>query len=282
MTTLGGSFTTAGRSTVLGRAAAEAVALAAGEGRAVVVPHQAPADAVPDAATLRDIAATLPPSWWRAVRGAQENVTCLPPTELAHAMPGDAPEAIVTRLYHMQEIPQFRAFIGSVYDEIEGVWPANDPWERRDAGFFLSSEGAVTASHADGHHNLLLQIAGSKEVAVATPGGRDHARIVARSMPSLRCDDMPPGAEVFRLEAGSALYIPAFSVHWVRSAEGSVALSCGWRTAGTDRAREVHAANSSLLRLKLPVQPVGRRTDATKVRAVNLARRLRNRKQPDC
>jgi len=184
---------------------------------------------VPDDAGLHRIAASLPKTWWCANEGAVDEVTCDAPVQLAPALPGDEAGTIVTRLYHMNQIAELQPLTDSVYDDLERAWPADEPWQRRDAGFFLTSEGAVTSAHADRHHNLLLQLTGSKEIGVAVPGSREHAAIVAKSMPNLRCADMPSDAETFHLSAGSALYLPPYSIHWVRSTEGSV--HC--RVAGT-------------------------------------------------
>lgn len=264
----------------LDAASLAAVISAAVERRAVVVPHRLPADAVPDNAALRDIAASLPQSWWRTCDGAVDEVASAPPGEKARLLPDDDDGSIVTRLYHLQQLPVMRPLIDSVYDELEKAWPADEPWLRRDAGFFLSSAGAVTSAHADRHHNLLLQLSGSKEIGIALPGSRAHATAIARSTPSLACCTMPPDVQVIQLAAGSALYMPPFSVHWVRSTEESLALSCGWNSAATQRMGEVHDANGALLRLGLPAQPVGRRSDDLKVRAVDVARRLRRTRQP--
>jgi hypothetical protein len=255
--------------------AVDAVVRAAAAGQPVVVPHRMPADAAGDAAAMRRLAASVPRSWWVASDGAVDALTAELPAQLAPSLPGDGEGAIVTRLYHLQELPAMRPLTDSVYDALERAWPSTEPWLRRDAGFFLSSKDAVTSAHADRHHNLLLQLSGSKEIGVAVPGSRAHAAIVARSVPSLRCCEMPPEAKTFVLPAGSALYMPPYTVHWVRSTDDSVALSCGWSSAATVHAGEVHAANAALLRLGLPARPVGGRSDALRLRAVTAARRLR-------
>lgn len=246
------------------------------------MPHSIPASEIPSADAMQRIASALPASWWRVLEGATAEVLSCWPSEAARALPSDGSGTIVTRLYHMQQIPEFRPLIDSVYDQVEQAWPAEEPWLRRDAGFFLSSDGAVTAAHSDRHHNLLVQLSGSKEIGVCVPGSRAHAAVVARSMPSMRCDEMPPGARTYQLKAGSAIYIPAYSVHWVRSTEGSVALSCGWSTASTLHAGDVHASNAALLRFGIPASPVGARLAGTRVGAVAAARRLCKPRAESC
>lgn len=110
---------------------------------------------------------------------------------------------------------------------------------------------------------------------MALPGSRAHAVTIARSLPSLIVDALPSEHETVQLTPGSALYIPPYAIHWVRSVDRSVSLSCSWSTPATSRAGAVHAANARLLRLHLPVRPVGSRGEEVKLAAVAAARRLR-------
>ena len=72
------------------------------------------------------------------------------------------------------------------------------------------------------------------------------------------------------------MYLPPYTVHWVRGNERSVALSLAWSSAATVRAGEVHAANAVLgRRLKMPVRPVGSCGDEAKLRVVAAANRVR-------
>ena len=88
---------------------------------------------------------------------------------------------------------------------------------------------------------------------------------------------MPDGSTELDLREGQALYLPPYALHWVRSEERSVALSCAWRTAATVRAGEVHAANATLLRLGLRAAPVGSRTDGVRLSVAALCQRVRSR-----
>jgi hypothetical protein len=120
-----------------------------------------------------------------------------------------------------------------------------------------------------------MQISGTKTVAVCPPGSQAHADRVAQSMPSLYADEMPAGTEQFALEAGYALYMPPYSIHWVRSGAQSVAMSCGWSSQATVRAGEVYSANSVLRRLKVPTRAVGHPSDSVRLRAAAAARGVR-------
>ena len=270
-------LTTTTRIPALDDAAVAEIVSAAAARQSVIVAHGLGPHAAGDDTALHDLASGLPSSWWRSCAGDVEPETTGCAAELAPTLPGDGDESVVTRLYHLQRMPGISALIGSLYDLIEPAWPASEPWLARDAGLFLSSAGGVTSAHADRHHNLLVQLEGSKEIGVALPGSRAHAEIVARSVPSLRCPQMPAGAKTYRLEPGTAMYLPPYTVHWVRSMERSVALSLAWSSAATVRAGEVHAANAVFQRrLRLPARPVGGRADAAKVRVVGAAMRVRS------
>jgi hypothetical protein len=270
-------LTTTTRVPALDDAAVAEVIRAAAARQSVIVAHGLSPDAAGDDAALHELATSLPTSWWCSCVGDVEPETTLCAAEVAPTLPSDGDESVVTRLYHLQRMPAVGDLISSVYDQIERAWPASEPWLARDAGLFLSSPGAVTSAHADRHHNLLVQLEGSKEIGVALPGSQAHAEIVASSVPSLRCPQMPPGAKTYQLEPGTAMYLPPYSVHWVRSTERSVALSLAWSSAATVRAGEVHAANAVFQRrLKVPARPVGSRGDEAKVRVMAAANRVRS------
>jgi len=251
------------------------VVSAARSGRAVLVPHGLPLDVAGGEEGLVQLAEAIPESWTRGFDGAVKPTSGPPPAELGPVLPHERETATVTRIYHLQLSATYRSWTEIVFDPLEAAWPPHEPWVERDAGFFVTSEGAVTPAHADRHHNLLVQLTGDKEITVCVPGSRAHASVIARSLPSLYADRMPPGAEVIKLVAGFALYVPPYSVHWVRSTRSSLAMSCGWSTETTIRAGRVHAANAALRRLGVPAAPVGRRGNEVRVQAAAAARRMR-------
>jgi hypothetical protein len=268
-------------SAILDDSAVFAVVEAALAGRPTVVGHSMSRDQVGGDDVGAELLARLPRSWIRAVDGAVDPIIDDCPAELGPVLPTTRGEATVTRVYHVQESSRYREFTAAIYDPMETAWPATESWWRRDAGFFVTSAGAVTPAHADRHHNLLLQISGRKEIGLCPPGSRSHANAVARSLPTLRVSEMPDDADIIDLHPGSALYMPPYTLHWVRSLDESLALSCGWSTEHTVRAGEVHAANAALLRLHIPAQPVGSATDRVKVRGVAAVRRIRARLASD-
>jgi hypothetical protein len=258
-------------------AAAVAIVVdAAAKSRTVIVEHGLAAAAVGDDAELEGIAARRPEGWLRTVDGDVETATGRPVALLDPMLPHQHRAPTVTRMFHLQRSSELQHLPNGFYAPLEAAWPADEPWLERDASMLVSSQGGVTPAHADRHHNLLVQVSGSKQLGVAVPGSREHAATVARSCPSLRVATMPSEAKVIELHAGQALYLPPYTIHWVRSTERSIALTCGWSSAETLRMGEVLAANATLLRLGIPARPYGSRGEAAAMRAASLARRLRN------
>jgi hypothetical protein len=89
--------------------------------------------------------------------------------------------------------------------------------------------------------------------------------------------------QVFELGPGDGLYLPPYTVHWVRCGpEASTALSASFSTIDSDRAELVHLANRHLRRLHVRprgpgVSPVADRAKAAAVTAARRIRRPRDR-----
>lgn len=261
----------------LDHAVVEAIARAAANGQFVVVPHLLDAKDVDCSDDDLDLlAAEMPPAWIRGVDGGVDLFQGNAPAEFGHILPQHRDGPTVARIYHVQRSRRYRALIGSICDPLERGWPSSEPWLERDAGIFLGSGRSVTPAHSDQHHNLLLQVTGTKEVGVLTPGSRAHAAAVTRSHAGgLWVDEMPSGAEVFRLTPRSALYLPPYAIHWVRNLDRTVAISCAWSSAATVRSGEVYAAKSLLSRAGIPIQSRGAIRDRVSLGAVRVTRRLK-------
>jgi hypothetical protein len=257
--------------------AVDAIVRAAENGRAAVVPHLLAADDVAcSEADLDLLAGEMPAAWVRGVDGSADRFGGYAPTELGHILPHHRDQPALARIYNLQRSQRHRPTVESIYSPLEKAWPTSEPWLKHDAGLFLGSAGSGTPAHSDQHHNLLLQLVGAKEVGVVTPGSRQHAVAVTRSFRgSMWVDEMPPGAETITLTAGSALYLPAYAIHWVRNLERTVAISCGWSTAATVRSGEVFAAKATLSRIGLPIQSRGSLSDRVSLGSANVVRRVR-------
>lgn len=187
-------------------------------------------------------------------------------------------------LQHVDRVRSYRdlleACLGEVGQVLEGR-EGGQTWS--DALIFLASPHAVVPAHLDRHHNLLMQVAGTKDLTIGTFSDADEQRRqveVNFATRAMTATALPVALETFRLEPGDGLYIPPYTFHWVQGGvDVSVAFSCGFSTAESDRTALVHACNARLRRLGLPTRPPGRspRRDRAKAALMGRARRLRQR-----
>ena len=244
--------------------------------RAVVVEHPFDAGLFASDRQIEALAAERPAAWLRSVAGDIEPLPGNPIRILDEArLPSASDRPVVTRLAHLQRSSATRWLTDAVYNPLEAAWPAGEPWLERDASMLVASPSAVTSAHSDLHHNLLVQLSGSKHLVVSEPGTAGHTEAVVRSLPTMLADEMPAGAKEIELHAGQAVYLPPYAIHWVRGHDRSVALTCGWRTASTERAGEIYAGYATLARLRVRPRPLGGRADSAVLIAVRAAAQAR-------
>ena len=208
--------------------------------------------------SLAPFIASLPRSWIRAeqVQYSPNEARGLcaldPDVDLADVVRelGDEPASL--RAYNLELTSEFR----ELQQELEPS--VRDLVGRREGGVvavnlgtFLASPDSVTPAHPDRHHNLLLQVVGTKEVWVEDdPDQRAHH---LRVVDYFRCpqDGAPvlPPAEHFLLGPGEGVYIAPYAYHWTRVVEGpAVGLSVGFSTRSTVRSSRVHDLDVKLRR----------------------------------
>jgi hypothetical protein len=182
----------------------------------------------------------------------------------------------------LQRIPRYRQVLDACLRQVlDAVGAPEGPMDRDETSVFLAAPHAVVPVHFDSHHNVLLQLAGTKELTIgAFADETDQARALEFGCRSRKrmADVVPPTTAVFHLEPGDGLYIPPYTFHWVTGGpEPSAALSCSFSTAPTERAQVVHACNAQLRRLGLHPRPPGRsiRRDRLKAAAFGTALRVR-------
>jgi mannose-6-phosphate isomerase-like protein (cupin superfamily) len=157
------------------------------------------------------------------------------------------------RLYHLELAPGFRSLAARVAEPVRGL-QGEGGVQDVNLALFLAPPGAVTPAHPDRHHNLLLQVSGTKDVWIEDLSGDPVARhrrgVSYFHHPGAGVPELPP-ARLVRLGPGDGVYIPPTSYHWTRVTgdEGSVALSVGFATTRTVGEERLSQIDVSLRRL---------------------------------
>jgi cupin superfamily protein len=233
------------------------------------------------------LAAELPPSWTYPQPGNLPTVLPEGPPRMA----ADSAEVARTiadngyrlTLYYLERVDSFRELLHGCLDQVaEVLGDREGGMHHRDASIFLAGPGAVVPVHIDRHHNVVLQVAGSKELTVgAFADPAVQRREIERNFEARQmADELPPALHTFHLGAGDALYLPPYSFHWLKGGpDVTVALSCAFSTPETERTELVHACNARLRSLGVPARPPGssRQRDRAKAAVMSGARRLRRR-----
>jgi hypothetical protein len=116
----------------------------------------------------------------------------------------------------------------------------------------------------DPEHNFLLQIRGSKTVAIFDPADRELLpnetleRFHSGFRRKLTLDESHRNrAREFRLEPGVGLHFPVTAPHWVRNGdEVSISFSITFRSRSCDRRETLYRINSTLRKIGIsPVAP---------------------------
>jgi hypothetical protein len=153
-----------------------------------------------------------------------------------------------------------------------------------EAYIFVSSPRAVTPFHCDPEHNFLLQIRGSKQMAVFD---RDNAEVITQ--PQL--EDKANGAhrnlpfseslhrheKLFHLAPGNGLHVPMHCPHWVTVDDAvSVSFSITFRSRASARREAALRVNSRLRRLGYQPTKPGQQTwhDEVKFFAERVLKRM--------
>jgi quercetin dioxygenase-like cupin family protein len=165
-------------------------------------------------------------------------------------------------IWHAERFGPYREVLDSCVDQVvRSLTPEEGPTGRRTATLLVASPGAVVPVHYDEYHNVLVQVRGTKEVKVGhfADARRQQLEVEAKLGPDPEnAHALPENAETFTLGPGDALYIPPYAFHWVTGGQDvSVALSCAFHTALTQRAARVHKWNRRVRGLGLSPHPPG-------------------------
>ncbi len=189
-------------------------------------------------------------------------------------------------LKYIESDPEYARLLDACLDPVEHVLADIAPGMcRRHAFVFVSSPGAVTPFHVDFEHNFLLQLRGSKQMAVWDGEDRvvmaeeERERRVTGAPRNLPWrDEFAALGQTFALHPGDGLQVPLSSPHWVKvGSEVSISLSVTFLTASGTRRRALHTANAFLRRHGVTPREVGRSPlrDGFKFTAFRLVDRVR-------
>ncbi len=190
-------------------------------------------------------------------------------------------------LKNVERDPDYAELLEQCLDEIRLAAGGRIANMRQKEGFiFVSSPGAITPYHMDPEHNFLLQIRGSKTVAIFDPADRELLpdevleRFHSGFRRKLTLDEAHRGrGREFHLAPGNGLHFPVTAPHWVRNgSEVSVSFSITFRTRECDRRETLYRINSTLRKIGIEPAPPGRARwrDAMKMGIYHTARACKN------
>ena len=157
-----------------------------------------------------------------------------------------------TCTYRLFSIADLDGAVGEMIDDIvAALEPLTDRRaDRQASGVWIGSDGVVTPLHHDAWTGILLQMDGSKRVAMYSPTDRANLSFVSPFAPTERWSTLPPrSAEAdpaehpllahttrheAQLDAGEALYIPPFWSHEVEALEANVSIPFRFGTRPVD------------------------------------------------
>jgi hypothetical protein len=183
------------------------------------------------------------------------------PTGAAAQLPMGAAEVLRTldengcwvALFNIEREDAYRALLAQALAHVVALPPREGAMGPGSASVFCAAAGAVVPVHFDRHHNLLLQVEGTKTVTI---GAYDDPAIeqllIERGFEKENADVVPTVSATFDLHPGDGVYIPPYAFHWVTNGDApSVSLSCTFHTTRSDRMELLHASNVRLRRLGL-------------------------------
>ncbi len=158
-------------------------------------------------------------------------------------------------LKNIEQDEEYRAMLHRLLADIKlAVESKTGPMLTLQGYIFISSPGSVTPYHFDPEHNILLHLAGKKQMRVFPAGDRrfaaqtEHERYHTgghRNLPWQ--DDWAAEGFTADLTPGRAVYVPVMAPHFVTVGEKpALSLSITWRSDWSYREAEAHAANNWL------------------------------------
>jgi hypothetical protein len=174
-------------------------------------------------------------------------------------------------LINIEQDPEYASLLDEALDAAHQSFGGSSTARGRVGFIFLSAPGAVTPAHVDPEENILIQIRGSKTLAVSSfPSARVRGEVAEQyhGGPHRNVDGLPTEPKEMAIDPGGGAYIPLYCPHWVTvGTEVSVSLSVTWRPKEVDRTVSVVRFNKWLRRYGMSPRPPGisPMVDSTKV-----------------
>ena len=165
--------------------------------------------------------------------------------------------------------PSFKDLYNNIISDVEAFMKANGTGTKAHEPMlwlFIASPGAVTPFHFDRFTNFIMQIRGSKELAVFPPHKEEvikasdvEAYLDWRGQTPEWKDSMDVYASKFNFKQGEAVHIPYTSGHYVKNGmdDISITLSVFYHTDETLRWSKAMRFNHRMRSFGLRPKPVG-------------------------
>lgn len=186
--------------------------------------------------------------------------------------------------------PSFHELYKDIVKDVEAFMKANNTGDKAivpSLWLFIASPGAVTPFHFDRFSNFIMQIRGSKELAVFPPGveevisAKDTEAYIdwGNQTPKWR-DELDIYAHKFNFKAGEAVHIPFTSGHYVKNGNEdiSITLSIFYHTNETLEWTKAMRLNNRMRNFGLAPSPVRefKRKDKLKAKVFPIVEQLQN------
>ena len=137
-----------------------------------------------ETAALIELADTLPAQWTRVDRGDVSPLSTRRPvsgTNVGAVISSLATSTTTVRLYHLELAAGYRELGDEVLSSVDAAFTGASQPTGLNTAVFFGPPGAVVPAHIDRHHNLLLQLRGTKRVSIGRFAEADrHQREVER------------------------------------------------------------------------------------------------------
>lgn len=170
-------------------------------------------------------------------------------------------------LKNIEQVPAYADLLAQLLEEIRPEIEARTGRMMKTQGFiFVTSPDAVTPYHFDPEHNILLQLRGSKSMAIFPAGDawfapdEVHETYHTGGGRELKWrDEFAPHALTLHIGPGEALFVPVMAPHHVKNGpEVSISMSITWRSEWSFAEADARAFNKVLRRFGAHPRAPGR------------------------